>query len=136
LQGSELTPSTYKPSSGLECSWAPGDSYVRDLGLYSCVLDNPAAREEDLGMLNFLRVGGPIVDVFAAVVRIGRIQMDFTNADKSTFRQRQGEHGTEYKLSFQVVIEFGSNTGVLNCFCVSDGRRIGETTISFTELTS
>lgn len=62
--------------------------------------------------------------------------MDFTNVDKSNFRQRQGESGTEYKLSFDVVIEFRSDEGVLNCFCLSGGKKIGVTTISFAELTS
>jgi len=72
---------------------------------------------------------------FTGIVEIGSIRTDFTKVDRSKFQQRLVGLSIEYRLHYQVVIEFGSNEGVLNCFCVADGKRIGDTTISFGELT-
>lgn len=65
--------------------------------------------------------------------------MDFTNIDMSKLRRiiipkSGGKH--RYKLDYQVGVEFDTNEAVLKCFCQMDGKRIGVTSISYSELTS
>ncbi|KXX73243.1 Heat shock protein SSA3 [Madurella mycetomatis] len=115
-KGAELTASTYK-TANVRRIWLQGDSYLLTLELYSCALDIPAARLEHEG-----------------VVRVGTIRLDFTNVDMSRFEQRQGDFGTEFDLEYQIGVKFRSDEGVLKCFCLSEGRLIGDATISFTEI--
>ena len=73
-------------------------------------------------------------DNLVGVVRVGTISVDFTNVDMSRFKQRTGSKGLEYKLDYQLGVDFRSDEGVLRCFCLADGKTIGVTTISFTDL--
>ncbi|KAK3374126.1 hypothetical protein B0T24DRAFT_577000 [Lasiosphaeria ovina] len=114
-KGIELTTSTFEQSR-LERTWSLRDSFAIGLELYSCTLDSPPERIED-----------------PSVVQIGKVRMDFTNVDMSKFDKRPGPHGTEYRLKFKICMEFRSDEGVLKCFCLSQGQKIGVTTIDFTE---
>jgi hypothetical protein len=76
-----------------------------------------------------------IVNKLVGVAHVGTISVDFTNVDMSTFEQRTGANGRlEYKLEYQLGVDFRSDEGVLRCFCMADGKTIGVTTISFTDL--
>ena len=66
---------------------------------------------------------------------IGTISVDFTNVDMSGFKQRRLLSGVEYRLEYEVGVDFRSDEGILRCFCLADGKTIGVTTISFTDLT-
>jgi len=68
------------------------------------------------------------------ILRLGTITTDFTNVDMSAFQQRTVPGGVEYKLEYEMGIDFRSDEGVLRCFCLADGKTIGVTTISFTDL--
>ncbi|KAG7285850.1 hypothetical protein NEMBOFW57_008144 [Staphylotrichum longicolle] len=87
------------------------------MALYSSHLDSAPRRREDAG-----------------VTQVGTISMDFTNVDMSRFETRITEAGTEYKLEYEVGVDFRSDEGVLRCFCRAHGATIGVTTISFTDL--
>jgi hypothetical protein len=73
-------------------------------------------------------------DNLVGVRKIGTIIVDFTNVDMSGFRKRMGENRLEYELAYQIGVDFRSDEGVLRCFCLADGKTIGVTTISFTDL--
>jgi hypothetical protein len=75
-----------------------------------------------------------LADKLVGVAHVGTISVDFTNVDMSTFKQRTGANGLEYKLDYQLGVDFRSDEGVLRCFCMADGKTIGVTTISFTDL--
>jgi len=60
--------------------------------------------------------------------------VDFTNVDMSGFKQRTTENGLEYRLEYKIGIDFRSDEGILRCFCQANGRTIGVTSISFTDL--
>jgi hypothetical protein len=60
--------------------------------------------------------------------------VDFTNVDMSGFEQRTTKIGLEYRLEYKVGIDFRSDEGILRCFCQANGRTIGVTSISFTDL--
>jgi hypothetical protein len=79
-------------------------------------------------------LGITIVNKLVGVAHVGTISVDFTNVDMSTFEQRTGADGLEYKLDYQLGVDFRSEEGVLRCFCMADGKTIGVTTISFTDL--
>jgi hypothetical protein len=61
--------------------------------------------------------------------------MDFTNVDMTQFKQRTVRGGVEYKLDYEIGVDFRADEGVLRCFCLADGKTIGVTTISLTDLT-
>ncbi len=52
----------------------------------------------------------------------------------SSFEKRTTRNGLEYRLEYDVGIDFRSDEGVLRCFCQAHGRTIGVTSISFTDL--
>lgn len=52
----------------------------------------------------------------------------------SGFKTRTTEKGIEYRLEYKVGIDFRSDEGILRCFCQANGRTIGVTSISFTDL--
>ncbi len=60
--------------------------------------------------------------------------MDFSNVDMSNFKTRTTDKGLEYQLEYQVAVAFRADEGVLRCFCMSNGKTIGSTTIKFTDL--
>ena len=68
------------------------------------------------------------------MTKIGTIRMDFTNVDMSTFRTRTQSTGTEYRLEYEICVNFRADEGVLRCFCRANGRAIGVTTFSFADL--
>ncbi len=68
------------------------------------------------------------------ITKIGTIIVDFTNVDMSRFRKKTLTMGTEFRLEYEICIDFRSDEGVLRCFCRAHGRTIGVTTISFTDL--
>ncbi len=68
------------------------------------------------------------------VIHVGTISVDFTNVDMSSFGQRKMATGIEYRLEYEVGVDFRSDEGVLRCFSQADGRTIGVTTINFTDL--
>ncbi|KAK4108030.1 actin-like ATPase domain-containing protein [Canariomyces notabilis] len=86
--------------------------------LYSCNLDLAPERFDDPGMEH-----------------IGTITVDFTNVDMTRFEKRTVRGRIEYKLDYEVGVDFRAEEGVLRCFCLADGKTIGVTTISFTDLT-
>ncbi|RYO94325.1 hypothetical protein DL766_000602 [Monosporascus sp. MC13-8B] len=114
-KGTEITKSTSK-TVDVYRTWSPGQSYVFHDTLYSSTLDNAPARQEH-----------PRVDT------IGSITMDFTGVDMSRFQKRNTSSGIEYNLQYQFKIDFRTDEGVLRYSCVSNGKTIGATTISFTE---
>jgi len=78
-----------------------------------------------------------LVDNFAGVTEIGIVTIDFTDVDMSRFKKRNaiysGVHVTEYKLEYQIELNFRAESGVLGITCISGGKRIGTTTIEFQE---
>ncbi|KAL2138658.1 hypothetical protein VTI28DRAFT_6461 [Corynascus sepedonium] len=115
-KGEELSHSTYRTTKWHR-SWFANRPYVFTDYLYSCNLDSAPERYEEPGIL-----------------RLGTITTDFTNVDMSAFQQRTVPGGVEYKLEYEMGIDFRSDEGVLRCFCLADGKTIGVTTISFTDL--
>jgi hypothetical protein len=69
------------------------------------------------------------------IEHIGTITTDFTNVNMSRFEQKMGPTGVEYKLEFELGVDFRSDEGILRCFCLADGKTIGVAKIDFTELT-
>jgi hypothetical protein len=68
------------------------------------------------------------------VIHVGTISVDFTNVDMSSFRRRTMATGIEYRLEYQVGVDFRSDEGVLRCFSLADGRTIGVTRINFKDI--
>ena len=68
------------------------------------------------------------------MIKIGTVRMDFADVDMSTFMTRTVSTGIEYRLEYEICVEFRSEEGVLRCFCQAQGRTVGVTTISFTDL--
>jgi hypothetical protein len=67
----------------------------------------------------------------AGVRSVGNISVDFTELDLSTF-ERKSLLGTPlYKLQYDVNVIFGAQEGVLKFEAVSQGKVVGETSISF-----
>jgi molecular chaperone DnaK (HSP70) len=116
-KGAELSDSTYRTNQ-VRREWSPGHSYVFNVRLYACNLDLAPERIDDAG-----------------ATQIGTVSVDFTNVDMSTFRQKRELTGTQYRLEFEVGVDFRSDEGVLRCFCLADGKTVGVTTINFTDLT-
>jgi hypothetical protein len=77
---------------------------------------------------------GMPTDNLVGVVYVGTVSVDFTNVDMSGFRKRMSVGRLEYELAYQIDVDFRSDEGVLRCFCMADGKTIGVTTISFTDL--
>ncbi|KAK4252159.1 hypothetical protein C7999DRAFT_37133 [Corynascus novoguineensis] len=115
-KGEELSDSTYKKTRWNR-TWSADRPYVFTDYLYSCNLDSAPERYDETG-----------------ISCLGTITTDFTNVDMSTFQQRTVPGGVEYKLEYEMGIDFRSDEGVLRCFCLADGKTIGVTTISFTDL--
>ncbi|KAK3897524.1 hypothetical protein C8A05DRAFT_19735 [Staphylotrichum tortipilum] len=115
-KGTELSDSTRRVVS-MTRDWSLGRSCVFNMDLYSCRLELAPERQEAAG-----------------ITRIGTISVDFTDVDMSTFRKRMTLTGVEYELRFEVGVEFRSDEGVLRCFCQSQGKTIGTTSISFTDV--
>ncbi|EPS39914.1 hypothetical protein H072_6309 [Dactylellina haptotyla CBS 200.50] len=114
-KGSEITATT-SSLVDVQRAWSPGESYVFTDTLYTCNLDSAPNRIE-----------GP------RVVYAGTISMDFTGVGMSLFEKRPTSSGMEYKLEYQLKIEFRSQDGVLKYSSVVNGRTIGTTTIDFNE---
>lgn len=133
-QGAELSDSTYKTTDIFRI-WSPGDSYVVTENLYSCIFDSAPERIDDAGILSTcICLEVMLTDSFVGMVHIGTISVDFTNVDMNRFKQRTGTKGLEYKLDYQLGVDFRSDEGFLRCFCLADGKTIGVTTITFTDL--
>ncbi|KAL2201124.1 hypothetical protein P885DRAFT_25997 [Corynascus similis CBS 632.67] len=115
-KGEELSDLTYRTTTW-QTTWSADHPYVFTNHLYSCNLDSAPERYDEPGIL-----------------RLGTITTDFTNVDMSAFQQRTVPGGVEYKLEYEMGIDFRSDEGVLRCFCLADGKTIGVTTISFTDL--
>ncbi|KAL7919154.1 hypothetical protein ACQKWADRAFT_323202 [Trichoderma austrokoningii] len=114
-KGTEVTTSTSRSASVVR-SWSPGQSYCFNESLYSCNLDTAPGRLEH-----------------PRVLHIGTINTDFTNVDMSKFQRRTTSSGIEYKLEYEIRVDFRSEEGVLRFSCVSNGRTIGATSISFSD---
>lgn len=72
--------------------------------------------------------------VITGMVLVGTIRCDLTNVDMSKFQSRNVRGRVEYKLDFQVGVDFRADEGILHCFSQAQGRTIGVTTISFADL--
>jgi len=81
---------------------------------------------------HFPRNAGATANAVVGVDAIGSISVDFTGVDMSSFQTRYTPTGIEYNLQYQIKIGFRFDEGVLKFFCVSNGKPIGATTISFT----
>jgi hypothetical protein len=69
--------------------------------------------------------------LYAGITKIGDVKMDFTKVDMTQFQWRNTSSGIEYKLKYELRIDFRTQDGVLRYYCVSSGKTIGDTTINF-----
>jgi hypothetical protein len=72
-------------------------------------------------------------DLGPGIERIGQIHVDFTRVDHSKMRhRREGMFRKKvWNLQFSVVVEFGSQTGILEFKTVYNGNVFGTAAISF-----
>lgn len=72
--------------------------------------------------------------IFRGVERVTTIRTDFSGIDKSKVphRRTHGLYGTKlFCLSFEVVVEFGQQSGVLEFKTLVGGKVSGLTTVTF-----
>ncbi|KAL2181474.1 uncharacterized protein P884DRAFT_281709 [Thermothelomyces heterothallicus CBS 202.75] len=117
-KGEELSESTYRTTTVWR-TWSAESSYTFESNLYTCNLGSAPERYDDSG-----------------VVHVGSIRVDFANVDMSMFRQRTVSGCVEYELKYEIGVDFRADEGILRCFCLADGKTVGVTTISFTDLIS
>ncbi|KAL2862593.1 Hsp70 family protein [Aspergillus lucknowensis] len=123
---------------GGKMNWmiAKGDKYADNYTESVSVSRTHFASSDLKKFLNFYacdRIFAPENRDHKDVYKVGAVVVDFSNVDLTRFDSKLTQGGRAYNLTYEIKVTFGAQEGVLKFEAISQGQRIGQTSIDFNE---